>query len=103
MNREDFHPHGGAGLQAEPVGRTLDSSQRRRIAARIMLVGLLFGAVGAGALADLGLRWLGLRWPPIFTLLWGIGALLAVGVGWTRFELRAAEARAAERRERGDL
>jgi hypothetical protein len=97
MNREDFQPRGGAGLQIDsaPLSRSL----RRRLVAGAMFLVLLCGSAGAGVLADLSLRWLGLGWPPVFTPLWGTGALILVGVGWTRFELRAAAARAAQRRQ----
>lgn len=103
MDQDDFHPNRGAGLQAErlaPISAVrLDERARRRLVARALLVVLLFGSVGAGALADLGLRWLGLRWPPAFTLVWGIGALLLVGVAWTRLEQKAAAERAAQQRQ----
>jgi hypothetical protein len=103
MNREDVHSNSGAGLQAERVVRTravsLGRSPRRRLAGRALLLVCLFGSLGAGALLDLGLHRLGLRWPPILTPLWGIGALLLVGVAWTRFEQNAARERAAQRRD----
>ena len=99
MNREDFHSHGGAGLQID--GAPLSRSLHQRLVARALLLMLLFGSVGAGALVDSSLRGLGLRWPPVFTLLWGTGALILVGAGWTRFELKAAAARAAQRRRNG--
>lgn len=103
MHRDDVHPNGGISLcverSAQAATGLLDRRAGRRLVARALLVALLFGSVGAGALVDLGLRWLGLRWFPVFTLLWGGGALLAVGVGWTRFERSLAAARASNGRE----
>jgi hypothetical protein len=103
MNQDEFHPNRGAGLQAERLAPSsvvaLDGRARRRLVARALLVVVLFGSVGAGVLADLALRWLGLRWPPVFTLMWGIGALLLVGVAWTRLELSAAAERATPPRQ----
>lgn len=103
MNRNDFHPHGGAGLHADPIAQAsaapFGRCLRRLLVARAVLVVLLFGPLGAGALVDLGLRWLGLRWPPVFTVMWGIGAFVVIGLAWTRLELRAAAERTARQRE----
>ena len=103
MNRNEYHPHGGLGLHAEHIAQTsaasFDRNVRRLLVARAVLIALLSGSFGAGALMDVGLRWLGLRWPPVFSLAWGIGAFVLIGLAWSRLELRAAQERAARERD----
>lgn len=103
MNRNEYHPHSGAGLHAEHIVQTsavsFGRSVRRLLVARAVLIALLSGSLGAGALMDVGLRWLGLRWPPVFSLAWGIGAFVLISLAWARLELRAAQDRDTRPRE----
>lgn len=103
MNQRGARRNRGAARPAARVAHkaaaSSEGSARWRTATRVLLVVLLFGSVGVGALVDFGLRGLGLRWFPVFTLLWGICAFLRLGVAWVRLERRAARERVAQRRE----
>lgn len=103
MNRNEYHPHNGLGLHADHIAQTsavtFGRNVRRLLIARTVLIALVFGSFGAGALVDVGLRWLGLSWPPVFSLAWGIGAFVLISLAWARLELRAAQEREARQRE----